>query len=65
MKIFFLIFINLFIISATIAKEYVIESQGERVLVKAHHYSDKDNLKIFRLEGTFKDNAGNFGDLND
>ncbi len=64
MKIFFLIFINLLIISATIAKEYVIESQGERVLVKAHHYSDKDNLKIFRLEGTFKDNAGNFGDFN-
>ena len=64
MKIFFLILINLLAISTIAAKEYVIESQGERILVKAHFYSDKDNLKIFRLEGTFKDNAGNFGDFN-
>ena len=46
------------------AKDYVIESQGKRVFVKEHIYSKKDSLKIFKLEGTFKDNAGNFGEFN-
>ena len=46
------------------AKDYVIESQGKRVFVKEHIYSKKDSLKIFKLEGTFKDNAGNFGEVN-
>ena len=46
------------------AKDYVIESQGKRVFVKEHIYSKKDSLKVFKLEGTFKDNAGNFGEFN-
>ena len=46
------------------AKDYVVEPQGKRTLVKEHIYSKKDNLKIFKLEGTFKDNAGNFGEFN-
>ena len=46
------------------AKDYVIESQGKRVFVKEHIYSKKDSLKIFKLDGTFKDNAGNFGEFN-
>ncbi len=47
-----------------IAKDYVIESHGKRTLVKEHIYSKNDNLKIFKLEGTFTDNAGNFGEFN-
>ena len=46
------------------AKDYVIESQGKRILVKEHIYSEKDSFSIFKLEGTFKDNAGNFGEYN-
>ena len=59
--IFALLYLNCFYIKA---KDYVIESQGKRVFVKEHIYSKKDNLKIFKLEGTFKDNAGNFGEFN-
>ena len=33
-------------------------------MVKEHIYSETDNLKVFKLEGTFKDNAGNFGEAN-
>ena len=47
-----------------IAKDYILEQQGKRILVKEHIYSDTDNLKVFKLEGTFKDNAGNFGEFN-
>ena len=46
------------------AKDYVIESQGKRVFIKEHIFSIKDSLKIFKLEGTFKDNASNFGEFN-
>ena len=47
-----------------IAKDYILEQQGKRILVKEHIYSETDNLKVFKLEGTFKDNAGNFGEAN-
>ena len=46
------------------AKDYILEQQGKRTLVKEHIYSDTDNLKVFKLEGTLKDNAGNFGEFN-
>ena len=59
--IFAVIFISFGNISA---KDYILEQQGKRTLVKEHIYSDTDNLKVFKLEGTFKDNAGNFGEVN-
>ena len=46
------------------AKDYIVESQGKRILVKEHVYTTKDSLKVYKLEGTFKDNAGNFGEFN-
>ena len=46
------------------AKDYIVEQHGKRILVKEHIYSNKDNLKIFKLLATFKDNAGNFGESN-
>ena len=49
---------------SVIAKDYIIEQQGKRILVKEHIYSKTDSLKVFKLEGTFKDNAGNFGEAN-
>ena len=59
--IFALLYLNCFYIKA---KDYIIESQGKRILVKEHIYSEKDSFSIFKLEGTFKDNAGNFGEYN-
>ena len=65
MKNIILIFALLYLYCLNIkAKDYVIESQGKRVFVKEHIYSKKDSFKVFKLEGTFKDNAGNFGEFN-
>ena len=65
MKKLILILIVIFVGSGSIrAKDYILEQQGKRTLVKEHIYSDTDNLKVFKLEGTFKDNAGNFGEVN-
>ena len=65
MKKLILILVVLFISFENVsAKDYIIEQQGKRILVKEHIYSETDNLKVFKLEGTFKDNAGNFGEAN-
>lgn len=56
--------VSLIYLNNSYAKDYIIESQGKRILIKEHFYSDKDSLKVFKLEGTFKDNAGNFGEFN-
>ena len=65
MKKIILIFTVIFVSSGNVsAKDYILEQQGKRILVKEHIYSETDNLKVFKLEGTFKDNAGNFGEAN-
>ena len=65
MKKFILILVALLVsLGNVIAKDYILEQQGKRILVKEHIYSKTDNLKVFKLEGTFKDNAGNFGEAN-
>ena len=65
MKKIILILVVLFVsIENVSAKDYILEQQGKRTLVKEHIYSETDNLKVFKLEGTFKDNAGNFGEAN-
>ena len=52
-KILLLIIIIFLPFVKVIAKDYVIESHGKRTLIKEHIYSKKDNLKIYKLEGTF------------
>lgn len=65
MKKLILILVVLFVSFENVsAKDYILEQQGKRTLVKEHIYSETDNLKVFKLEGTFKDNAGNFGETN-
>ena len=65
MKKLILILVVLFVSFENVsAKDYILEQQGKRILVKEHVYSETDNLKVFKLEGTFKDNAGNFGEAN-
>ena len=65
MKKLMLILIVLFVSFENVnAKNYILEQQGKRTLIKEHIYSETDNLRVFKLEGTFKDNAGNFGEAN-
>ena len=65
MKKLILVLVVLFVSFENVsAKDYILEQQGKRILVKEHIYSETDNLKVFKLEGTFKDNAGNFGEAN-
>ena len=55
MKKLILIFAVIFVSSANIsAKDYILEQQGKRTLVKEHIYSDTDNLKVFKPKIAFK-----------
>ena len=43
------------------AKEYIINFQGKRTTLDIHEYSDKDNFRMIKLDGTFTDKLGNYG----
>ena len=55
-----IIFFSLFI-SLINAKEYIMNFQGKRTTVDIHKYSDKDNFRMIKLDGTFTDKLGNYG----
>ena len=55
-----IIFFSLFISSIN-AKEYIINFQGKRTNLDIHKYSDKDNFRMIKLDGTFTDKLGNYG----
>ena len=62
MRIFYLI-VSCFFISFYIKGEanYIVEVHGTIKEVKTHKYTEADNLKFLTIDGTFKDNLGNFG----
>ena len=65
MKKFYLI-ICCFFISFYIKAEanYIVEVHGTIKEVNTHKYTETDNLKFLTIDGTFKDNLGNFGQTN-
>ena len=65
MKRFYLI-VFCFFISFYIKAEanYIVEVHGTIKEVKTHKYTETDNLKFLTIDGTFKDNLGNFGQTN-
>ncbi len=65
MNIFYLLTI-IFLISfnATTKTNYIVEVHGNIQEVKTHQYTKTDHLKFLTIEGTFKDNLGNFGQTN-
>ena len=63
-KFYFIILGFLFSISAKTAANYIVEVHGTIKEVKTHQYNEYDNLKFLTIDGTFKDNLGNFGQTN-
>ena len=65
MNIFYLLII-IFLVSfnASTKTNYIVEVHGNIQEVKTHQYTKTDNLKFLTINGTFKDNLGNFGQTN-
>ena len=63
MKIFLCVLI-LSLFSIVNAKDYIWKSDGKRTLITEHKYSDNANFRGYKIQGTFTDNIGNYGEWN-
>ena len=46
------------------AKDYIWKSDGKRTIITEHKYSDNSNFRGYKIEGTFTDSVGNYGEWN-
>ena len=46
------------------AKDYIWKSDGKRTLITEHKYSDNSKFRGYKIQGTFTDNIGNYGEWN-
>ena len=60
----FLCVLILFLFSIVNAKDYIWKSNGKRTLITEHKYSDNSNFRGYKIQGTFIDNIGNYGEWN-
>ena len=63
MKIFLCVLI-LSLFSIVNAKDYIWKSDGKRTLITEHKYSVNSNFRGYKIQGTFTDNIGNYGEWN-
>ena len=43
--------------------DYILNNSGKRIIITEHNYSTKSFYRAFKLEGTFTDNYGNYGNF--
>ena len=58
LKLMLLVF---FVSCNLIGDDYILNLTGKIVYNTEHNYTKKDNYRIFKLEGAFTDNFGNYG----
>ena len=63
MRIFLYVLI-LSLFSVTNAKDYIWKNDGKRTIITEHKYSDNSNFRGYKIQGTFSDNLGNYGEWN-
>ena len=56
-----LIIFSLLLASVSWSEDYFIDNNGKRTLVTEHNYNDKSLFRAFKIEGSFTDNLGNYG----
>ena len=59
-----LIIFNLLFAFVSLGEDYFIDNNGKRIIITEHNYSDKSSFRAFKLEGSFTDNLGNYGNWN-
>ncbi len=59
-----LIIISLLLSSVIWSEDYFIDNNGKRTVITEHYYNDKSLFRAFKLEGSFTDNIGNYGNWN-
>ena len=59
-----LIIFSLLLTSVGWSEDYIIDNNGKRTIVTEHYYNDKSFFRAFKIEGSFTDNIGNYGNWN-
>ncbi len=59
-----LIILSLLLSSVSWSEDYFINNNGKRTTVTEHYYNDKSLFRAFKIEGSFTDNIGNYGNWN-
>ena len=52
------------LLSIVNAQDYIWKSDGKRTLITEHKYSDNSKFRGYKIQGTFTDNIGNYGEWN-
>ena len=60
----FLPILIFFLVSYINAKDYIWKSDGKRTLITEHKYSENSKFRGYKIQGTFTDNIGNYGEWN-
>ena len=58
---YLLIIFSLLFTSGSWSEDYLMDNNGKRTLVTEHNYTNKSSFRAFKIEGTFTDNLGNYG----
>ena len=56
-----LIIFSLLLTSISWSEDYLMDNNGKRTLVTEHNYTNKSSFRAFKIEGSFTDNLGNYG----
>ena len=59
-----LVFFLSFLVSALHSYEYLINFQAKVVSREKHNYTKDSNFNLIKLDGSFTDNLGNYGNWN-
>ena len=59
-----LVIFNLLFAFVSLGEDYFIDNNGKRTIITEHNYSDESSFRAFKLEGSFTDNLGNYGNWN-
>ena len=60
---YFIVLILLFCLNSFVLRceDYFIDNNGKRTIITEHNYTNKSFFRAFKLEGSFTDNLGNYG----
>jgi len=56
-----LIIFSLFLTSVSWSEDYLIDNNGKRTIVTEHNYTNKYSFRAFKIEGSFTNNLGYYG----
>ena len=61
---YLLIIFSLLLTLVSLSEDYFMDNNGKRTVITEHNYNEKSSFRAFKIEGSFTDNIGNYGNWN-